>query len=167
MPALPAPQCQNLLDQAARTLSGGDSWTIARAAAIRIWCCRPRRCHQEIPAATTTGSSEDRRPLLRRDQGVRTVVRTRDDLAGMRVAATNQLSALLEAHWPGAKTIFADVESPIGRPKIGICHKAMITGRPPSSAGQHAVICPTRDIGPIRAHWLPRQVTKYGSGGAV
>ena len=31
----------------------------------------------------------------------------------MRVAATNQLSALLEAHWPGAKAIFADVESPI------------------------------------------------------
>jgi transposase len=31
----------------------------------------------------------------------------------MRVAATNQLSALLEAHWPGARAIFADVESPI------------------------------------------------------
>jgi transposase len=31
----------------------------------------------------------------------------------MRVASTNQLSALLEAHWPGAKAIFADVESPI------------------------------------------------------
>ncbi len=31
----------------------------------------------------------------------------------MRVAATNQLSALLDAHWPGARAIFADVESPI------------------------------------------------------
>ena len=41
------------------------------------------------------------------------MVRTRDDLVDMRVAATNQLSALLEAHWPGAKAIFADVESPI------------------------------------------------------
>ena len=40
-------------------------------------------------------------------------MRTRGDLAGMRVAATNQLSALLEAHWPGARAIFADVESPI------------------------------------------------------
>ena len=30
----------------------------------------------------------------------------------MRVAATNQLSAL-EAHWPGAKAVFADVESPV------------------------------------------------------
>jgi transposase len=44
---------------------------------------------------------------------LRTVVRTRDDLVAMRVAATNQLAALLEAHWPGAKAIFADVESPI------------------------------------------------------
>jgi len=40
-------------------------------------------------------------------------VRSRGDLVEMRVAATNQLSALLEAHWPGAKAIFADVESPI------------------------------------------------------
>jgi len=44
---------------------------------------------------------------------LRTVVRSRGDLVEMRVAATNQLSALLEAHWPGAKAIFADVESPI------------------------------------------------------
>jgi transposase len=44
---------------------------------------------------------------------LRTVVRTRDDLVAMRVAATNQLAATLDAHWPGAKAIFADVESPI------------------------------------------------------
>ncbi|MGW4720953.1 IS110 family transposase [Nocardia sp. NPDC004260] len=44
---------------------------------------------------------------------VRTLVRTRGDLVDQRVAATNQLTALLEAHWPGAKAIFADVESPI------------------------------------------------------
>jgi len=44
---------------------------------------------------------------------LRTVVRSRGDLVEMRVAATNQLSALLEAHWPGAKAVFADVESPI------------------------------------------------------
>jgi len=40
-------------------------------------------------------------------------VRTRGDLVDQRVAATNQLSACLEAFWPGAKHIFADVESPI------------------------------------------------------
>jgi transposase len=44
---------------------------------------------------------------------LRAVARTRGDLVEMRVAATNQLSALLDAHWPGAKVIFADVESPI------------------------------------------------------
>lgn len=52
-------------------------------------------------------------PYSDETKALRTVVRTRGDLVEMRVAATNQLSALLEAHWPGAKTIFADVESPI------------------------------------------------------
>lgn len=46
-------------------------------------------------------------------KALRTVVRTRDDLVQMRVRTTNQLSALLDDHWPGARAIFADVESPI------------------------------------------------------
>ncbi|WP_055477448.1 IS110 family transposase [Sphaerimonospora mesophila] len=46
-------------------------------------------------------------------RALRTVVRTRTDLVDMRVAATNQLAALLAGHWPGAGTLFADVESPI------------------------------------------------------
>ena len=52
-------------------------------------------------------------PYSDQTRALRTVVRTRDDLVEMRVAATNQFAALLEAHWPGAKAIFADVESPI------------------------------------------------------
>src|SRR5258708_6942001 len=52
-------------------------------------------------------------PYSDETRALRTVVRARGDLVEMRVAATNQLSALLEAHWPGAKAIFADVESPI------------------------------------------------------
>ena len=52
-------------------------------------------------------------PYSDETRALRTVVRSRGDLVEMRVAATNQLSALLEAHWPGAKAIFADVESPI------------------------------------------------------
>lgn len=52
-------------------------------------------------------------PYSDQTRALRTVVRTRDDLVDMRVAATNQLAALLDAHWPGAKAIFADVESPI------------------------------------------------------
>jgi transposase len=52
-------------------------------------------------------------PYSDQTKALRTVVRARGDLVEMRVAATNQLSALLEAHWPGAKAIFADVESPV------------------------------------------------------
>ena len=49
-----------------------------------------------------------------------------------------------------------------GRPKIGICHKAMITGRPPSAGDQHAAICPIRAHQTTRARRPERQVTKYG-----
>jgi transposase len=52
-------------------------------------------------------------PYSDQTKALRTVVRTRGDIVGMRVAATGQLSALLDAHWPGAKAIFADVESPV------------------------------------------------------
>jgi transposase len=52
-------------------------------------------------------------PYSDETMALRTVVRARGDLVEMRVAATNQLSALLEAHWPGAVAIFADVESPV------------------------------------------------------
>jgi transposase len=45
-------------------------------------------------------------------RALRTVVGARGDLVEMRVVATSQLPALLEAHWPGARAIFADVESP-------------------------------------------------------
>lgn len=52
-------------------------------------------------------------PFSAQTKALRTVVRTRDDLVQMRVAATNQLCALLDLHWPGAKVVFADVASPI------------------------------------------------------
>ncbi len=52
-------------------------------------------------------------PYTDQTRALRTVVRARGDLVEMRVAATNQLSALLDAHWPGARAIFADVESPV------------------------------------------------------
>jgi len=52
-------------------------------------------------------------PYSAKTKALRTVVRTRDDIVEMRVAATNQLTALLESYWPGAKEIFADVQSPI------------------------------------------------------
>jgi len=62
-------------------------------------------------------------------KALRTVVRTRDDLVEMRVAATNQLAALLDAHWPGGKAIFADIESPIAL--------AFLTRYPTATAARH------------------------------
>lgn len=61
------------------------------------------RFHRLRPAA----------PLSSHTKALRAVVRTRGDLVEARVAATNQLAALLDAHWPGAKAIFANIESAI------------------------------------------------------
>jgi transposase len=46
-------------------------------------------------------------------KALRALTRTREDLVEQRVALANQLRAQLEAFWPGAKRIFADVDSPI------------------------------------------------------
>lgn len=45
---------------------------------------------------------------------LRILVRTREDLVEIRVHLANQLRAQLDACWPGARRIFADVDSPIG-----------------------------------------------------
>jgi len=52
-------------------------------------------------------------PFSPQTRALRAVVRTRDDRIAARVAASNQLAACLEAFWPGANAVFADVESPI------------------------------------------------------
>jgi transposase len=52
-------------------------------------------------------------PFSDETRALRAVVRARDDLIGHRVAAHNQLEACLDAFWPGAKAIFADVTSEI------------------------------------------------------
>ena len=52
-------------------------------------------------------------PFSAETRALRAVVRTRDDLVDQRVAASNQLGACLDAFWPGAKAIFADLASPI------------------------------------------------------
>ena len=62
------------------------------------------RAHRLQPAA----------PYSAQTKALRTVVRTREDVQNLRIAAVNQLGALLDAHWPGAKAIFTDIESVIG-----------------------------------------------------
>ncbi len=46
-------------------------------------------------------------------RALRTLVRSRDDLVTTRVALGNQLLSTLQASWPGAACIFADITSPI------------------------------------------------------
>jgi transposase len=52
-------------------------------------------------------------PFSEETRALRAVARARDDLIGQRVAAHNQLEACLDAFWPGAKVVFADVTSEI------------------------------------------------------
>jgi transposase len=56
------------------------------------------------------------RRLAPTDQATRrlqALTRTRDELVAAKVAATNQLDAVLDAHWPGAAAIFGRLDSPI------------------------------------------------------
>jgi transposase len=46
-------------------------------------------------------------------QELQTLVRLRDDHVRAHTAASNQLGALLEAHWPGPKAVFFRLASPI------------------------------------------------------
>lgn len=52
-------------------------------------------------------------PFSAETRALRAVVRTRSDLVDARVAAGNQLTAILAAFWPGAGELFADVWSEI------------------------------------------------------
>jgi transposase len=53
------------------------------------------------------------RPLDQATRELQALVRLRDDHVKARVAATNQLGALLAQHWPGAAAIFARLDSEI------------------------------------------------------
>ncbi|AYF78560.1 IS110 family transposase [Nocardia yunnanensis] len=52
-------------------------------------------------------------PTLPETLELQALTRQRDDHLGLRIAAVNQLAALLDQHWPGGKTIFAHLHSPI------------------------------------------------------
>lgn len=70
-----------------------------------VLCELARTDRHRFPALA---SSSDQTTALK------TFVRTREDLVAARVALANQLRAQLDAFWPGAAHIFADVDSPIG-----------------------------------------------------
>ena len=52
-------------------------------------------------------------PLDAATRALQALARLRDDHVAARVAATNQLAALLDQHWPGAAAIFARLDSEI------------------------------------------------------
>ena len=52
-------------------------------------------------------------PLDKATRELQALVRLRDDHVAARVAATNQLAALLDQHWPGAAGIFGRLDSEI------------------------------------------------------
>ncbi len=53
------------------------------------------------------------KPLSGGAEGLRALCRLRDDHVKAKVAATNQLASLLDAHWPGAARIFGRLDSVI------------------------------------------------------
>lgn len=53
------------------------------------------------------------RPDRDETKALRALTRTREDLVAARVRLANELRAQLQAFWPGAAAIFADVDSPI------------------------------------------------------
>jgi hypothetical protein len=63
-----------------------------------------------ICAPTDTGCGALSKPALRELQAL---VRLRDDQVRTRTAATNQLTAILDAHWPGARQSFQSLVSQI------------------------------------------------------
>lgn len=54
------------------------------------------------------------RPDSDETRALQALTRTREDLVAARVRLANELRAQLEAFWPGAAGVFADVDSPIG-----------------------------------------------------
>jgi len=73
----------------------GDAETICEYLRLRIHRMRPLQ------------------PYSQHTRALRAAVRARADLVSQRVAANNQLEATLDAFWPGAKAVFADVTSKI------------------------------------------------------
>lgn len=53
------------------------------------------------------------KPIDDATRTLQALTRTRDDHIAAKVAATNQLDALLAAHWPGARIVFARLDSAI------------------------------------------------------
>jgi transposase len=70
-------------------------------------------------ARTDSHRLRELRPDSDETRALRALTRTREDLVGARVRLANELRAQLDAFWPGAARIFADVDSPIALAFLG------------------------------------------------
>ena len=101
-----------------------------------------RRGDRRVPAAAAAPAARLRCRSPPRPGRCARSSRTRDRPGRPRVAATNQLAALLEAFWPGAEAIFADVASPIS---LAFLTRYPTPPRPPAWASAHGgVLCQAR-----------------------
>jgi transposase len=64
-------------------------------------------------ARTDSHRLRELRPDSDETRALRALTRAREDLVGARVRLANELRAQLDAFWPGAARVFADVDSPI------------------------------------------------------
>jgi hypothetical protein len=71
------------------------------------------------PVPTTTSALDPGQRLQPLDETTRelqALVRLREDHVKAKVAASNQLGALLDGHWPGAKQVFSRLRDRPGLP---------------------------------------------------
>jgi transposase len=97
------------------------------------------------------------RRLDRSDPGLQelqALVRLREDHLRARTAASNQLGALLEAHWPGPKAVFYRLASPIA---LAFLAEYPTPGRRPARPGPHGQLLPPPQ--------LPRRQAPGGTAG--
>ena len=75
-------------------------------------------CLAEL-ARTDSHRLRELRPDSEETKALRALTRTRENLVGARVRLANELRAQLDAFWPGAARVFADVDSPIALAFLG------------------------------------------------
>lgn len=108
--------CERLLAQGLTVLALHPNQVKAARARFRAHGGKSDRFDAFVLAELCRTDSHRFRELLPdsdETKALRALTRSREDLVAARVALANQLRSQLEAFWPGAARIFADVDSPI------------------------------------------------------
>ena len=89
-------------------------------------------------------------------KALRVLTRGRDDLVGARVALANQLRTHLQAFWPGAAKVFADIDSPIALAFLERYPSPADAQGPPECLDAVSVSCHQSPLGSRPHHAGPR-----------